>query len=189
MNFKHIILLGTFSLGGMAGATSLYQPVTFQPYTSDLRLRHVGDLITVMVYESASATTTANTSSGRDAAVGWQANLPGKSYAGGLKTSNQLDGGGHTTREGRVLAQITVAVREITESGDLVVLGEQLLDINDERQQIRVEGRLRPQDVSDANVVQSTRIANAKISYIGQGDLANSQRPAWWQRFLTLFGI
>jgi flagellar L-ring protein precursor FlgH len=43
--------------------------------------------------------------------------------------------------------------------------------------------------VSDANVVLSTRIANAKISYAGQGDLADVQRPGWWQRFLTMFGL
>jgi flagellar L-ring protein precursor FlgH len=35
----------------------------------------------------------------------------------------------------------------------------------------------------------STRIANARISYAGQGDMADRQRPAWWQRFLSLFGV
>lgn len=186
---KKIVTAGMVWIAGTAGATSLYQPSIYQPYTSDLRPRHVGDLITVMVYESASASTTANTTAGRDAAVGWTTRLPGKNYSGALGTNNQLDGGGRTAREGRVLAQITVAITAITERGDLLVAGEQVLDINDERQQIRVEGRIRPQDVSDANVVLSTRIANAKISYAGQGDLANAQRPAWWQRLLTLFGL
>jgi len=187
--FRHIVAAGALWLAGAAGATSLFQASTYQPYTSDLRPRHVGDLITVMVYESASASTTANTTAGRDASVGWETRLPGKSYSGSLGANNQMDGGGRTAREGKVLAQITVAITAITEHGDLVVAGEQLLDINNERQQIRVEGRVRAQDVSDANVVLSTRIANAKISYAGQGDLANLQRPAWWQRFLTLFGL
>lgn len=186
---RKLAMAGMYLMAGAAPATSLYQPATYQPYTSDLRTRHVGDLITVMVYESASASTTANTTAGRDAAVGWTTRLPGKSYSGAVGTNNQVDGGGRTAREGRVLAQITVAITEITERGDLVVAGEQLLDINDERQQIRVEGRVRAQDVSDANVVLSTRIANAKISYAGQGDLANAQRPAWWHRLLTLFGL
>lgn len=188
-SLTRFLVAAALSAAGSAGATSLYQPSTFQPYTSDLRPRHIGDLITVMVYESASATTSANTSAGRNASVGWETRLPGKGYGGTLKSNNQMEGGGRTTREGRVLAQITVAVRDITEHGDLVVAGEQLLDINDERQQIRVEGRVRAQDVSDANVVLSTRIADAKISYVGQGDLASAQRPAWWQRFLILFGL
>lgn len=186
---QHIAAAVLLGLAGAADAGSLYKPGTFQPYTSDLRPRHVGDLITVMVYENASASTAANTSAGRDAGIGWETRLPGKSYSGALKTSNQMDGGGRTVREGRVLAQITVAIREITEHGDLVLAGEQVLDINDERQQIRLEGRVRARDVSDANVVLSTRIADARISYAGHGDLANAQRPAWWQRFLTLFGL
>ncbi|SDF64433.1 flagellar L-ring protein precursor FlgH [Massilia sp. PDC64] len=186
---RYLVGAALLCVAATAGATDLFKPATYQPYTSDLRPRHVGDLITVMVYESASASTTANTSAGRDASVGWETRLPGKGYTGALKTNNQMDGGGRTAREGKVLAQITVAIREITERGDLVVAGEQQLDINDERQRIRVEGRVRAQDVSDANVVLSTRIADARISYIGQGDLANVQRPAWWQRFLTLFGL
>lgn len=176
-------------LAAGAQASSLYQPNTFQSYTSDLRPRRLGDLITVMVYETASASSSANTSGGRDAGAGLDLRGPGKSYSLGAKTANQLDGRGRTEREGRVLAQITVAIKEITEQGDLVIAGDQLLEVNNEKQQIHVEGRIRPQDVSDANVVLSTRIAAARISYAGQGDLADLQRPAWWQRFLTLFGL
>ncbi|SFV16664.1 flagellar L-ring protein precursor FlgH [Pseudoduganella namucuonensis] len=172
-----------------AQATSLYQPATYQPYTSDLRPRRVGDLITVMVYESSSASSSANTSAGRDAAVGVEVHAAGRAHGAGAAANNQLDGRGRTERAGRVLAQITVAIREITESGDLIVAGEQLLEVNNEKQQIKVEGRVRAQDVSDANVVLSTRIANARISYAGEGDLSNIQRPAWWHRFLTLFGL
>jgi flagellar L-ring protein precursor FlgH len=188
---KRLTFLLAASLLGMAGAqaTSLYQAATYQSFTSDLRPRRVGDLITVMVYESASASSTANTSAGRDAGVGMDIRAPGKGYSAGVKANNQLDGRGRTEREGRVLAQITVAIKEITEQGDLVIAGEQLLEVNNEKQQIRVEGRIRPQDVSDANVVLSTRIAGAKISYAGQGDLADVQHPAWWHRFLTLFGL
>lgn len=174
---------------GPASATSLYQPVSYQSFTSDLRPRRVGDLITVMVYESSSASSTANTSAGRDASVGVEVQGGGQSHGAAARSNNQMDGRGRTVREGRVLAQITVAIRQIADGGDLLIAGEQLLEVNNERQQIKLEGRVRPQDVSDANVVLSTRIANAKISYAGEGDLANIQRPAWWQRFLTLFGL
>ncbi|KQV57986.1 hypothetical protein ASD07_26430 [Duganella sp. Root336D2] len=174
----------------VAQATSLYDPVAYQALTSDLRQRKVGDLITVMVYENSSASSTANTSAGREAGIGLAAQgTGGKRVAASVHTNNDMDGRGRTEREGRVLAQLTVSVREITESGDLMVAGEQVLEVNNERQQIKVEGRIRPQDVSAANVVLSTRIANARISYAGEGDLAAIQRPAWWQRFLTLFGL
>lgn len=168
---------------------SLYRPDTYQSLTSDLRARRVGDLITVMVYESASASSTANTTTGRDASVGLDVQGTGKSWAAAVNASSQTDGRGRTQREGRVLAQITVTIRAISERGELSIAGEQLVEINNERQQISIEGQVRPQDVSDTNVVLSTRIGNARIRYSGQGDLAAKQRPAWWQRFLTLFGV
>lgn len=194
MRYLSLCLLLAGALLGTAQATSLYQAGSYQPLTSDLRPRRVGDLITVMVYENSSASTAANTSAGRDAGVGFgfdaRANHgKGHELGGHAKSNNQLDGRGRTVREGRVLAQLTVSIRAIDERGDLLVGGEQLLEVNNEKQQIRLEGRIRPQDVSDANVVLSTRIADAKISYAGQGDLADMQRPGWWQRFLTLFGL
>jgi len=172
-----------------ATAATLYKPGQFQSLTSDVRARKVGDLITVMVYENASASSTANTNVGRESGIGFDVQGTGKSWAAGINTTNQTDGRGRTQREGKVLAQITVTIRTIADNGDLHVAGDQVLEINNERQQIAVEGLIRPQDVSDTNVVLSTRIANARISYSGQGDLADKQRPAWWQRFLTLFGI
>ncbi len=170
-------------------AESLYKADSYQALTSDLRARRVGDLITVMVYESASATSTANTSAGRDANVGLDLQGTGKSYSAGIGANNGTDGRGRTQREGRVLAQITVFIQGVAANGDLTIAGQQLVDINNERQEIVIEGRIRAQDVSDTNVVLSTRIANARIRYTGQGDLADKQRPAWWQRFLTLFGV
>jgi flagellar L-ring protein precursor FlgH len=168
---------------------SLYRPDTYQPLTSDLRARRVGDLITVMVYENASASSAANTSAGREAGVGLDVQGTGKSWSAGINASNQTDGRGRTQREGKVLAQLTVIIRAIGDKGELSISGEQVVDINNERQEIAIEGQVRPQDVSDTNVVLSTRIANARIRYTGRGDLADKQRPAWWQRFLTLFGV
>jgi flagellar L-ring protein precursor FlgH len=191
MNFRFwsgALFLLACAHGATAG-DSLYRPDTYQALTSDLRARRVGDLITVMVYESASASSTAKTTAARDANVDLDVQGNGKRWGAGIGASNQTDGRGRTEREGKVLAQITVSIRTIGERGELTIAGEQVVDINNERQQISIEGQVRAQDVSDTNVVLSTRIANARIRYSGQGDLADKQRPAWWQRFLTLFGV
>lgn len=184
-------LQGMFTLasGGVAQATSLYQENSYQPLVSDRKAHRRGELITVLVYENSSATSAANTSTGRDADVGVGIDIQGRRHGGSVGFNNQLDGRGSTQREGKVLAQITVAVTDVAPGGDLVIAGEHLLEVNNERQQIRVEGRVRPQDISDTNTVLSTRIANAKISYVGEGDLADRQRPGWWHRLLTQFGL
>ena len=67
--------------------------------------------------------------------------------------------------------------------------GDQLLTVNDEQQKIQVKGRVRPQDISPGNVVLSTRLAEAEIVYIGEGELAGRQRPSWWARFLNWLGF
>ena len=191
MNFRfwHGVFLLLASANGATAGDSLYRPDTYQALTSDLRARRIGDLITVMVYESASASSTANTTAARDANVGLNVQGNGKRWDARINAGNQMDGRGRTEREGKILAQITVSIRAIGERGDLTIAGEQVVDINNERQQISIEGEVRPQDVSDTNVVLSIRIANARIRYSGQGDVSDKQRPAWWQRLLSLFGV
>ena len=174
---------------GAAQATSLYQEKTYQPLASDRRALHKGDLVTIMVMENSSATSSANTTSGRNGSVGIDLERPSKSIVGSFGTNNQMTGGGQTQRADTVVAQITVTVTDIAANGDLIVAGEQNLEINNEHQHIKVEGRVRPQDVSATNTVPSTRIANAKISYVGSGDLTETQRAGWWQRTLTWFGL
>ncbi len=181
--------LAILLLMGMAEAANLYQENSYQALTSDHKAHRRGDLITVLVYETSSATSAANTRASRNAGVGVDIDTVTKARAAGVNVKNQLDGSGSTQRQGSVLAQITVSVKEINSSGDLIIAGEQFLEVNNERQQIKVEGRVRPQDISDTNTVLSTRIADAKISYLGDGDIANKQRPGWWQRCLTWFGL
>ena len=183
------VLLCLATWVGNVTAASLYQEGGYQALTSDRKAHRAGDLLTVLVYENSSASSTANTTAARDAHVGLDFNWDANRHGGGIRAANQLDGRGRTQREGRVLAQITVSVQKIAENGDLLIAGEQLLDVNNERQQIRVEGRVRPQDVSEANTVLSTRIADARISYAGEGDISDRQRPSWWQKLLTWFGL
>jgi flagellar L-ring protein precursor FlgH len=186
------MLLAVLALPAPQGwAGNLFQPERFQSLTSDLRPRRPGDLVTVMVYESSSASSSTDTTTGREAGVAVDLTPTGKplGYAAGAKSSNRMEGRGQTQRAGKVLAQITVSIKSIAPNGDLQLAGQQTLEINNERQHISLEGRVRAQDVSDTNVVLSTRIADAKIRYLGDGDLSDRQRPAWWQRLLTQFGL
>jgi flagellar L-ring protein FlgH len=168
---------------------SLYSDAQFQSLTADKRRFEVGEVMTIMVYENASATSSADTGTNRDSSVGMGVDLPNWKKAAAATANNDYNGTGRTQRAGRVLAQITVLVREVLPNGDLVVGGEQLLEINGEKQTIRAEGRVRPRDVSENNVVLSSRLAEAKLGFVGDGVLGDLQRPRWWQKLLGLFGI
>jgi flagellar L-ring protein precursor FlgH len=168
---------------------SLYAEGDYQSLTSDRRLHKVGDLVSVVIFENSSATSSADTGANRDSSVGLTVTDPTRSKSAGISTTSDFNGGGRTQRAGRVLAQLTVSVREVAPNGDLLVAGEQLLEINGERQVIRLEGRVRPRDISELNTVQSTRVADAKITFAGEGVLGDRQRPGWWHQFLALFGF
>jgi flagellar L-ring protein precursor FlgH len=54
---------------------------------------------------------------------------------------------------------------------------------------VTLEGLVRPVDITDGNVVQSTRIADARITYVGEGDLTERGRRAWWRKLLDALGF
>ena len=168
---------------------SLYVDRTFQSLTSDRRVHRIGDLVTVLIFENASASSTADTGASRDAGVGVGVAWMNGSKNAAVTTNNDFTGVGRTQRAGKILAQLTVAVRDIAPNQDLILAGEQQLEINGEKQVIRLEGRARPRDISELNTVVSTRVADARIAFIGDGVVADRQRPGWWQQLLSMFGL
>jgi len=70
-----------------------------------------------------------------------------------------------------------VTVQEVLANGDFSIKGQQLIEFNNEKQFINLKGRIRPEDLSSENTVLSTRIADAEITYIGDGLLGKQQKP------------
>ncbi len=173
-----------------ASAQSLYDEKTYRALVADSKAYRVGDALTVQVLENSAATANADTGTRRkndiSAELG-RAHVP--AIGVGIGLGGEFDGGGRTVRSGKLLAQLTVSVKEVLPNGDLQIAGEQLLLINDEQQRINVEGRVRPQDISENNVVLSSRLADAKITYVGEGELAERQKPAWWRKLFDAVGF
>jgi flagellar L-ring protein precursor FlgH len=187
---RRLIFAALVCMSVGAGAESLYNEANFRALAADSKARAVGDVITVQVVESASAAANADTGTRRKnnlAASLSHRQVPTTGVEAGV--SGDFDGGGRTARAGKLLAQISVTVREVLPNGELKIAGEQVLLINDEQQRINLEGRVRPQDISDGNVVLSSRLAEARITYVGEGDLADRARPSWWRRFLDALGL
>jgi flagellar L-ring protein precursor FlgH len=172
-----------------ACGVSLYDEGSFQPLTADRKARKAGDLVTVMIYENASASSSADTNAGRSSDLAASVQAGSREHHAGISTNNDFEGKGTTQRSGRVLGQLTVAVQQVLPNGDLVLGGTQELEINGEKQLIKLEGRVRALDVSESNTVLSTRVADARISFAGDGVLSEHQKPSWWHRLLTWFGV
>ncbi|MDQ8033158.1 MAG: flagellar basal body L-ring protein FlgH [Bordetella sp.] len=186
-----VVALAWVGPQGLAAAESLYQEGRFRPLTADNKAHRVGDLITVQVYENSSATSTANTGTKRSNEIGGSITHANGRPVGQLSlgVSGEFDGGGRTQRTNRLLATLTVSVLEVLSNNDLRVAGEQLLTVNDEIQKVNLEGRVRPQDISDGNVVLSTRLAEARITYVGEGDVSDRARRSAWRRIMDWLGF
>jgi flagellar L-ring protein FlgH len=170
-------------------AADLYQEGQYRSLVSDVKARKIGDSLTVLVMETSSAASSADTNTKRNTEVGaiGMGDVKRQSIKGEI--NNEFSGAARTQRAGRLLAQLTVTVIGIEANGDLRVSGEQLLEVNNEKQTIRLEGKVRPYDIGENNAVVSNRIADAKIHYVGDGVLADGQRPGWITRVLTWLGL
>ncbi len=184
-------LLAFMSLGQAVHAESLYQESTYRPLTSDNKAFRVGDALTVQVYENSSATSSANTGTKRSNDINGSVTLTKGKVLGelGIGIDGDFDGGGRTQRTNKLLATLTVTVKEVLPNQELRVAGEQLLAVNDEMQKVNLEGRVRPQDISEGNVVLSTRLADAQITYVGEGDVSDRARRSAWRRALDWIGF
>jgi len=184
------LLLLLLPLALPAAGEGLYNPETFRALTADNRAYRIGDALTVVVVENSSATSSADTSTAKNGSVAGAATLTNnQDRRVGVDLSEDFGGRGKIQRSGKLLATMTVNVVGHTENGDLLISGSQLIELNEEKQQMQIDGRVRPADIADNNVILSSRIADAKISYIGDGILGEKQRPGILTRFLSWLRI
>lgn len=177
---------------------AIFQAVQGQGLFEDYKARRVGDLVTVVLAESTNAKKSAGTSTSKESELELNmggVNVAGKPLfqlddgvalfgaAGGGKRS--FDGSGKSTQSNQLTGEITVTVAEVLPNGNLVVQGEKWLGINQGNEFVRLRGIIRPVDISAANSVLSTQIANAQLSYGGTGAIRDSNTQGWLSRFFN----
>lgn len=170
-------------------AQSLFQEAQWRGFTSDNKAFRTGDVLTVQVFENTSASAAADTGTRRNNALNAGLVHGGHPHQVAVAVGGDFDGGGRTQRASRLLATLTVSVQEVLPGGQLRIAGTQDVTVNEELQRVTLEGVVRAVDISDGNVVQSTRIAQARITYVGEGDLTERNRRSWWRKFLDALGF
>jgi len=163
----------------------------------DVKARSLGDILTIQVIESASATNTATTATQKKGDV--SLNAPAlfgleKGRSSTLNLSNILQGAGglnfngtgSTTRSGQLQAEISARVVQLFPNGDLRIEGTKEVTINGEKQTLTIGGMVRSHDVSPGNIVSSTSIANMVVKYDGKGVVADANRQGWLYKFFQI---
>ncbi len=165
----------------------------------DVKGRTVGDIVTVVISESASASKQATTATGRSSsASAGITGLFGLERSIGKATgmdpsalleasaSNDFSGSGSTSRKENLIATLTTQVVEVMPNGNLRLAGNKTVTVNSEMQIVQLTGIVRPADITPANLVDSANVLNARIAYVGKGVISDKQNQGWLVRGLDM---
>lgn len=155
---------------------------------TDKKARRVEDVITVMVEESAKAMndTQTETDEAQKSSMGISAGsgplnfVPGMGVSGGASTT--YDGKGKTSRAGSVRATVSARVVRVLDNGNLLIQGHKEVEVNQEKEILKVSGIVRPDDIAPDNTVLSSKLADARIHYSGKGEAAQAAKQGWLAR-------
>jgi flagellar L-ring protein precursor FlgH len=172
---------------------AIFQPTNgYAPLTSGQRAAQVGDVLTVVLTERTQAAATAGTQTNRDGGIGLRPPTTGILSRLFSATDATLGGGsnfggtGQTTQSNQLSGEISVTVVEVHPNGTMLVRGEKRLRLNRGNEFIQVQGLVRPADITPDNRLASTRLADARITYSGRGEIARAAREGWLLKFFNL---
>ncbi len=170
------------------------QPMNYgyQPLFEDRRPRNVGDILTITLQENVSASKSSTASANR-AGSGTLNVTTAPTALNGLigngkadvntNGTNDFAGKGGATAQNTFTGTITVTVDQVMSNGNLRVVGEKQIAINQGTEFIRFSGVVNPRTITGDNSVLSTQVADARIEYVGKGYINEAQEMGWLQRF------
>ncbi len=170
---------------------SLYSDNSGMDLFSDVKAKRIGDIITVVLNERTASSKTSNVDVSKESKVGISSNDSGT--GGGLNLGigvnltgeREFKGEAEADQSNRLNGNISVTVVEVFPNGTLSIRGEKWITLNRGDEYIRISGLVRPEDVSPGNTVNSMKIANARITYSGKGEMADSQKMGWLSQFFN----
>ena len=172
---------------------AIYSNETALPLFETSRARFVGDVLTVFLMEATDAQQNATTVQKKNdnakivntSFLGQPISL-GSGYTADFNLNNQraFNGESATVQKNKLTGNISVTVSRVLANGNLVIQGEKWVRINQAREFVRLSGIVRPRDIKPDNSIGSDRVANAKISYGGVGQVNNTNVQGWLSRIL-----
>ncbi len=179
---------------GVISGGAIYVPQTQPSLFEDRTALRVGDILTVLLSESTSASTSASTTTqkydkldtGIPILFGDTVTHNGKNILQNISDAERsFSGSGDSSQSNSLKGDITVTVSRVLSNGNLVVRGEKIIGINQSSEFVRLTGLVRPVDVTPENTVFSSRVANAQIYYGGGGAVAEANEKGWMSRFFS----
>jgi flagellar L-ring protein precursor FlgH len=182
-------------------ANSLWRPGA-RAFLKDERATAVGDVLTVLVNIADTALFNDNTTAQRNGNEAMAIPVvPGMKVSGtppsvtsvsssnanlATVSTNANIATGQIARNETVVVRVAGVVTQVLPNGNLVVVARQQVRVNSELRELTVSGIVRPQDIASDNTVQHDRMAEARISYGGRGQLTDLQTARYGQQLLDI---
>lgn len=161
---------------GSASAELLCNAQSPKSTYADKRATQVGDTLTVIVVESSSSSQQASSDASKDSSTNITQglgplvkNVPSIKVGGG----DSIKSSGATSRTMTLTTRMTVKVVSVDTNGNLQIEGSRSVKTNQETEEVKITGTIRPQDIASDNTILSTSIADAKISQQGRGPIGS----------------
>lgn len=103
-----------------------------------------------------------------------------------LSGNSSSRGGGSINRQERISLKVAAMVIQKLDNGNMVVAGRQEVKVNNELRELRVAGIIRPVDIGMDNSIPYDRIAEARITYGGRGQISRVQQPRYGEDVLDV---
>ena len=173
---------------------SIYQGQTSSYIFEDIKARNVGDILTIILLEKTAATKKATTTTKKEnttdfgvpSIMGGPVTLNGRNLLStDIESSQEFTGEGESEQSNALNGTITVTIANVFPNGNLFVRGQKRMLLNQGEEYIQISGIVRPQDIKTNNTVASTALADARITYSGQGSVADANKMGWLARFFN----
>lgn len=170
-------------------------------FFKDQRAGEIGDILTVLIDIQDEAelenSSSRNRSSGEDAQLnslmGIETHLA-RVLPEAVNNTDLVDatstssssGTGTIEREEAIEVKMAALITQILPNGNLVIKGRQEVVVNFEKRILAVDGVIRPEDITVGNTISYEQIAEARISYGGEGDITDVQQPRYGQQLYDI---
>jgi flagellar L-ring protein precursor FlgH len=173
---------------------SLFSPSNYRPAFEDPRARGIGDIVTIMIVENITASQKSASTLDRNSSLSSSITaLPLNTTTGlaalnaGASTGNTFSGKGGTESSNTFTGSISASVIEVLPNGNLVVLGEKQIGVNQNVDVLRFSGTVDPRVMQPGNIINSTQVANVRVESKGRGAQGEAQTVGWLSRFFLSF--
>jgi flagellar L-ring protein precursor FlgH len=191
--FSKLLLAFAVASSSLARADSLWKGSDSKSMYADKKAGAVGDILTITVQETSSATKDRSTQTAKKSSIdasiaaflyspAGSGFLTHKGQLPAISTSqnNSYQGGGTVSADEKIIAMIPVRVVDVLPNHNLVIEGTRETEFGGETQKAVLRGVVRVEDIAPNDTVYSYNVADATIKFVGKGPLSDSEKRGWF---------